>query len=547
MRGSDNVSRGISYRTGPTLRHHQPRFLELRNEANRQAAPHSSIPYSCNILLLYEETTSMSADLLAEFGQETGPPQSSAGRPQAQRQANFSIDDPAHIDGLLSIEQSGNLQHRYPDRNARVSFSQHTGAVLPKKPTFQAFNLPQMHDSDVLFDAATDAPPSDTEDDWGEFEGPEPSVPLSKSQISTSRQATDTAINELWPHQNQKISGTIDLLDSLSMDAPAPPSKKPHREALKSDRQPQPSNPTPEPTWDDDSFGDWGEFANETPSNPPPVESPSQEKQQPFKPAPSQSTWKDDEDWGDFDDGPSTNPALAKPNQTSRPSITSASSNILPGTSSSSSAMVRPTNIPPPSVLLELLVDIFNNLQQEAAKAKARDTSQNIKNNTASNIHNTLETAARIIAGRTLRWKRDTILSQSMRIGPARAGESSGMKLSAVNKHEDVKEKQDAVDVLSLWRERAALFNSVVQAAGRRPVPAVADPNVLKVIMARAEAGAIKASHACALCALKRDERVLKLDADNVQDSFGEWWTEHWGHTACRGFWEANRGLLGQR
>lgn len=489
----------------------------------------------------------MSADLLAEFGQESGSARSSAGRSQMQPQANSLIDDLGHTHDLFSMGQTGNLQDRSQGLNVRVPSNQRTAPAPPKKPTFQTFDLPQTHDSDVLFDATVDAPLSDTEDEWGEFEGPDSSVPPSQHQVSTSIKATGPSISQSRSHPNESISGTIDLLDSLSMDVPAPASKQPPRGPLKSKHQPQPSNPPPEPTWDDDSFGDWGEFADETPSNPPPVKSPPKRKQHLVQPAPSQTTWEEDEDWGDFDDGPSANPALSKPNQTPRPSTTSPPSNIIPGTSSSSPTTVRPTNIPPPSVLLELLVDIFNALQQEAAKAKARDTQQAIKNNTASRIQNTLETAARIIAGRTLRWKRDTILSQSMRIGPARAGKSSGMKLSAVNKHEDVKEKQDAVDVLSLWRERAALFNSVVQAAGRRPIPAVADPNALKVVMARAETGAIKASHPCALCALKRDERVLKLDAENVQDSFGEWWTEHWGHTACREFWEANRGLLGQR
>lgn len=121
------------------------------------------------------------------------------------------------------------------------------------------------------------------------------------------------------------------------------------------------------------------------------------------------------------------------------------------------------------------------------------------------------------------------------------------MKLSAVNKHEDVKEEQDAVDVLGLWRERAALFNAVVQTAGLRPIPTVPGPAALKVVVAKSGQGALKAPHACALCALKRDERVLRVDEEDVQDSFGEWWTEHWGHTGCRLFWEEFHGMLGQR
>lgn len=476
----------------------------------------------------------MSADLLAEFGQDSGSAQSSAGRSQAaQPQANSLIDDLGQSNDFFSAVGSGGLQDRPHHLNARAQPSQ-------QRPTFQTFDLPRRHDSDVLFDATLDAPTPDTEDDWGEFEGPESSVQPAPTQTPTPAQTIRTSASQSQPRQNQSTSGTIDLLDSLSIEDSKPASNQHIQGVSKSNFQPQSNNPPTDSTWDDDSFDDWGDFADGTASTTIEAKPTPKKQQTPIKPAAPQPTWDDDEDWGDFDDGPSTTPA-PQPSATSRPS------SIIPGAQSTSPAIVRPTNIPPPSVLLELLVDIFNKLQKEGAKAKARDAPESTKTSTASRIHNTLQTAARIIAGRTLRWKRDTILSQSMRIGPARAGKSSGMKLSAVNKQEDVKEKQDAVDVLSLWRERSALFNTVVQAAGRRPIPAVADPSALKVITARAEQGAIKASHPCALCALKRDERVLKLDEENVQDSFGEWWTEHWGHTACREFWETNQGLLGQR
>jgi hypothetical protein len=131
-----------------------------------------------------------------------------------------------------------------------------------------------------------------------------------------------------------------------------------------------------------------------------------------------------------------------------------------------------------------------------------------------------------------------------MKIGPARAGKSGGMKLNTVNKNEDIKEQQEAVDVIAMWRERAALFNSVIQASGRRPVQIVSENT--RVMTATAAQGAIKASHACALCGLKRDERLPKFD-EGVEDSFGEWWTDHWGHTDCRLFWENNMGMLRQR
>jgi len=39
---------------------------------------------------------------------------------------------------------------------------------------------------------------------------------------------------------------------------------------------------------------------------------------------------------------------------------------------------------------------------------------------------------------------------------------------------------------------------------------------------------------------LKRDERVARVEF-GVEDSFGEWWVEHWGHRTCRNFWAAQK------
>jgi hypothetical protein len=333
------------------------------------------------------------------------------------------------------------------------------------------------------------------------------------------------------------------------------------------------------PLLEDDSFGDWGDFADESSTkSPPPKTSPKKQTsiktatpkngsistkatpsikpkasitKRSTNPNPQEPAWEDDafEDWADFNDSLAPSNPKPTPSRPSRSPSTTTKTTPSPQSFTSntptSPPTVRPTNIPPPSILLEYLLTQLTTLQKAAQTAQTQPTPQ--KALTATKIHNTLHTAARIIAGRTHRWKRDTLLAQSMRIGPARAGKPGGMKLSAVNKHEDVKEEQDAVDVLALWRERASLFNSVVQAAGQKPIPAVPDPAALRVVTVKSEQGGIKAGHACALCALRRDERVVRVDEENVQDSFGEWWTEHWGHTGCKVFWEENRGLLMQR
>ncbi|OQE79756.1 hypothetical protein PENNAL_c0050G06494 [Penicillium nalgiovense] len=500
----------------------------------------------------------MSADLLAEFGQAPAPDNKSGQQPsQHQKNSFFGVDDNIDFFG-----PSGSAQHNKPPHPTRGEVGQFTTpAASWQGPSHQGFDLPLNPHSDVLFDAAFDTPASD-DDDWGEFEGPDSNA---QHEQSTALQHSKTATSQKPESRQDDPQGSksIDLLDSLSMQDSVPVVKHPS-EIAKEVQQVESTNNRAEAKWEDDSFDDWGDFADAPGTQPLPKFSEKKTKP-PTKPPvksnkPPASTWDDDafDDWGDFSDGPSVKPS-AKPVPKFKPTSppiapNPAPSSFVSGTPSPADT-VRPTNIPPPSVLLELFLDVFENLQKEAAHAKSQlrssaplsSSSSNTVSTTALNIHNVLQSAARVIAGRSLRWKRDTILSQSMRIGPARSGKSGGMKLNSVNKQENIKEEQDAVDVITTWRERAAIFNAVLQAAGQRTIPTVPDPSALKVITARADQGALKASHPCALCSLKRDERVLRVDEQNVQDSFGEWWTEHWGHTACRQFWERNRNMLGQR
>ncbi|KAJ5789555.1 uncharacterized protein N7518_006566 [Penicillium psychrosexuale] len=495
----------------------------------------------------------MSADLLAEFGQTPAPDNRPEQQP-SQYQKNSSFDD-ENIDFFGS---SGSVQHnKRPNPTPGAASQLATPAASWQGPGRQEFDILLNPHSDVLFDAAFDTPASDADDDWGEFEVPDSNTLNAQSTFGHSSTAISPSSE---PRQDgPQASKTIDLLDSLSLQDFAPAVKLPSN-ITKKNHHLEPNNSQNQATWEDDSFGDWGDFDNVPASQPPPkvAEKKTRPPAKPPTKPPVKSTkppapiWDDDtfDDWGDFSDGPSVKPVPKSKPTTPSPAPTSSVS----GTTAPA-ATVRPTNIPPPSILLELFLDVFDNLQKDATLAKSQlrssappsSSSSSTVSTTALNIHNVLQSAARVIAGRSLRWKRDTILSQSMRIGPARSGKAGGMKLNSVNKQENIKEEQDAVDVLTTWRERAAIFNAILQAAGQRPIPTIPDPSALKVITARADQGALKASHPCALCSLKRDERVLRVDEQGVQDSFGEWWTEHWGHTACRQFWETNRNLLGQR
>lgn len=436
----------------------------------------------------------MSADLFAEFGLDSTSTQSS----------NIPRQQTAHA-------QTSSL---IPDLDTweDADFGDFTSPA-PSVPSIGQQTRQPQYDDNVLFDATLETASNAESNDWGEFETAEPS--LAQQQPTGPVHAPGRVQGQ--SKSSDLLSGNFDL---LSIEEKKPPSKPQARKAV-AKKSPLPQSKVsikpPEPPEDD-----------------------------PF------------EDWGDFDDGPpSASISASLASQPRKLEITAgrtlkkqppaqpASQTFSKvGQESVPASQVRPTNIPPPSVLLGLFPQVLDQLRHEATQARKNAQQKEALEAAASAITCTLKTAARVIAGRTHRWKRDAILSQSMRIGPARSGKAGGMKLSSVNKNEDIKEQQEAVDVITIWRDRAALFNSVVQTSGKRPVPVI--PENVRVITASAGQGALKASHACALCGLKRDERLPKVD-DGVEDSFGEWWTEHWGHTDCNEFWQGNMRLLSQR
>ncbi|KAL4950079.1 hypothetical protein BDW69DRAFT_172882 [Aspergillus filifer] len=468
----------------------------------------------------------MSADLFAEFG--NGAPTSQPSK--AARQQPAPSQAGSLIAGLDAFEDATLPQTSSSHLNAPTSFQAQNKTQGYTFDDFGEFELPQNDNDEVLFDATLETFSGYEDDDWGEFEsaqfpGHQFGQTHAQKPLKTPKAVTPPTTKFIQSSQPPTgHPGTVDLLgpfDSLTVDDKPTTTQKPSAHTLiddiptkeRANVQP-PRKPLP---LEEDSFEDWGDFTDG------PVETSGSKATEP-KRAPSNNGQAQTPKAGSQARGM---PQTLKLTAQSRPT-----------------GHVRPTNIPPPSILLELFPQLFERLRQEGTEAKKNLQGREALDSVALAIICTLKAVARVVAGRTLRWKRDAILSQSMRIGPARAGKAGGMKLNTVNKNEDIKEKQEAVDVLNLWRDRAAVFNSVIQAAGRRPVQAVAENT--RVTTATASQGAIKASHACALCGLKRDERVPKLD-ENVEDSFGEWWTEHWGHTECRLFWEDNSSLLGQR
>lgn len=218
----------------------------------------------------------------------------------------------------------------------------------------------------------------------------------------------------------------------------------------------------------------------------------------------------------------------------------------------SSSSALPPTNVPPPSILMSLVSGLVQKLPTQVETVMqspaTSNSSQKALENALRRCLASLRVAARIIAGRKVRWKRDTILSQSMKIGPA--VKSGGMKLVGVDKAELKREDREAAEFVRIWQQnlgsiRSALATVNSQIAGKPlALPEISASMLIRVL--KGADGGITALKCCALCGIKREERIEKVDVD-VWDSFREYWTDNWGHTECKGFWQEHEQFLQAR
>ena len=200
-----------------------------------------------------------------------------------------------------------------------------------------------------------------------------------------------------------------------------------------------------------------------------------------------------------------------------------------------------PTNVPPPSSLLSLsdsLLKTFGRSSGQSANGASQVPEETAIDGTCSD----LRAIGRILAGRKSRWNRDSFLSQSMRIG--QAGTQGGMKLTKVDKTESRREDQEAAELLKTWKQHAGALRLGLAKGKNLQMPELAASMPVRV--AKPGEGALSAPKPCFLCGLKREERVLKVDA-KVEDGFGLWWVEHWGHHDCVQFWNRHERALPQR
>ncbi|KAF2249092.1 hypothetical protein BU26DRAFT_427349 [Trematosphaeria pertusa] len=379
-------------------------------------------------------------------------------------------------------------------------------------------------DPSVLFDAEEDF---EDDDDFGDFEGPE----------SSSTALAPPA----------RSSGLVGLLGDMSISQQAPPAASERGGSGTSHKA------STLPSEKKSAVGGFGSVTRTkqptTTASPPPL--------------------KQDDEWDTFEDWEASIPAKVPAKAPSKPKETKVTMNtksaslplpvLSPTFDDPQPEELPPTNVPPPAVLLSLFPSLFAEAHDKLFKPMTAQTLP-MRNKllaepgTIAYLQGYLmlaSVAAHIVAGRKLRWKRDKHLSQGMSIGPASSRATSGMKLSSVDKSENMKEEREASDVIRAWKDQIGKLRHVVSAANQiKPGTLGAAPDIqetMPVSVLKQSEGGVPAREACMLCGLKRDERVGVVD-HRVEDSFGEWWIEQVNmHRACRNFWNEHRDKLRQR
>ncbi|KAF1842991.1 uncharacterized protein K460DRAFT_290402 [Cucurbitaria berberidis CBS 394.84] len=407
--------------------------------------------------------------------------------------------------------------------------SQKRQPSLPSQETWQRapiMKAKKSADPSVLFDAEDDLD-DDDDDDFGDFEGtgetkPTPAVPVASS------------------------SALADLLEDLSVSQPQPPVAR--------GRVERGANNTPRTVSSVKKGSATGAGIVSKPKQP--------------SATPTSIAQPKDDAWDTFEDWEASIPTKAPAKGSSKPDAvkistaaktsTSPTPILSPTTDDPQPGELPPTNVPPPGVLLSLFPSMFADAQDKLFKPMAAQTLP-IRNKmlaeqaTIAYLQGYLilaNVAAHVIAGRKLRWKRDQHLSQGMRIGPASSRATSGMKLTGIDKGENMKEEREASDVVRVWKEQVGRLRHVISGANQiragtlGPAPDLQETMPVKAL--KQSEGGIPARQPCMLCGLKRDERVTAADLA-VDDSFGEWWIDQVNmHRGCRNFWTQHKDKLRQ-
>ncbi|KAK8170138.1 hypothetical protein IWX90DRAFT_199225 [Phyllosticta citrichinensis] len=413
-------------------------------------------------------------------------------------------------------------------------------SMQTKKPSAQSVPVPQApkkkptppRDPNVLFDAEN----LSEEDDFGDFEGTAEDKPVPSQQLEPAKPAQPARPAQPAPTTALNIDSLINDLElSGGLSAKAPTSKQ--------------------QDWKSSTSAKLAARAKARPASTPISSagtSPGPPTGRKLQPAAQPVPLYDEDEWADFAETVAPKSASSQPGLPAGitiPSTPNSPPDPLPNA-------LPPTNIPPPFLLLGLFPPIFASAQSTVFKplgAQAPPVRSQILSHerTMRFLRSYLSigiVAARIIAGRKLRWKRDGHLAQGMSIGPAGRAGGGGMKVVKLDRSEERREDSQVEEVVRAWREQVGRLRSLVVQMNSKPgarlgtVPEVAE--TMAVRTAKEAEGGVPGIRPCALCGLKRNERVAKVDVE-VEDSFGEWWVDGVSmHRACRNFWEGNKNGL---
>jgi hypothetical protein len=435
-------------------------------------------------------------------------------------------------------------------------------------------------DPNILFDASDEASQDgnlDDFDDFGDFEQPEPSshtaVPiavkkqqaeidllgLSDESVLQSLHATKTSKTHQLKPEHSVTRKETEATHKLEIDLLGLGDSMPTQMALASGE----NNPK------SFKFGQTTVFKAHEKEN-------RDKSNSPLQGSPRDESWDDFSAWDEDSSEQTKKPAQeAKSIPFHGGRSGGMALPLLKGSSDTSKIDHPPTTIPPPALILSLFPSIFDLVDKELLQvlsAQSADVRKEVLSdpktiNYLRGYLAILVVCAHIIAGRKLRWKRDTILAQSMRIGIASSSRLSGMKVTSIDKSEVSREDREVAEVLRIWNSQVGKLRTVVAEAKKASgdqlpnIPELRETMPVKV--ASELEGGVSSVKGCALCGLKRAERVGKVDLE-VEDSFGEWWVDqvimHRGislvrrkihHTdylvACRNFWAEHEASLRQR
>ncbi len=307
--------------------------------------------------------------------------------------------------------------------------------------------------------------------------------------------------------------------------------------------------------WDDsdDLFGFSQTTANTKPKVTCPVKKPQTHQKKTSTATNTASAWaaeSQDDEWAAWDDAPNDGGSKGGIDQAPPPSNWDWGTEETSQPVASNDRDPPPVNVPPPSIILSTFPDLlgsgsalFKSISGQSGSIKEQILSNPKAMQFLQGYLLLATTAGRVIAGRKQRWHRDKILAKSMSIS---AAGSKGMKLAGVDKTQAAREGREAADVVAVWREHVGRLRSAVAVANTAGKASLKVPELSETLQVHTAKNVPTATKPCVVCGLKRDERINKIDFD-VEDSFGEWWVEHWGHRACKNFWVEHEQHLRQR